>query len=158
MACVGFVKQHNHELLLPHETRLLPCNRVITPEDEEKILLYKGAGLSVRQIIRVMELEKKVEHGGLPFIEKDIRNLFTKVKKMIAPDDAMDLIESMKLSKEENIKFQYAYTIDEDKRLEHLFWRLLKVSIGITSMVMLLYLITLTKLTHMTCLVQYSLA
>ena len=63
-----FVKQHNHELLLPHETRLLPCNRVITPDDEEKILLYKGAGLSVRQIIRVMELEKKVEHGVLPFI------------------------------------------------------------------------------------------
>ena len=40
---------------------------------------------------------------------------------MIAPDDAMDLIESMKLAKEENFKFQYAYTIDEDRRLEHLF-------------------------------------
>ncbi|KAJ8436708.1 hypothetical protein Cgig2_027229 [Carnegiea gigantea] len=90
-----FVKQHNHEVLLPHETCLLPCNRVITPEDEENILLYKGDGLS---------LEKKVEHGGLPFIEKDIRNLFTKMKKMIALDDAMDLIESMKLAQEANIK------------------------------------------------------
>ncbi|KAJ8440161.1 hypothetical protein Cgig2_003486 [Carnegiea gigantea] len=44
---------------MPHEMHLLPCNRVITPEDEEKILLYKGVGLSVRQIIRVMELEKR---------------------------------------------------------------------------------------------------
>ncbi|KAJ8422754.1 hypothetical protein Cgig2_023375 [Carnegiea gigantea] len=71
---------------------------------KKKNLLYKEARLSVRQIIRVVELEKKVEHGGLPFIEKDIRNLFTKVKRMIAPDDAMDLIESMKLAKEENFK------------------------------------------------------
>ncbi|KAJ8437381.1 hypothetical protein Cgig2_020400 [Carnegiea gigantea] len=39
----------------------------------------------------------KIEHGGLQFIEKDILNLFTKVKKMIAPpDDAVDLIDSMK--------------------------------------------------------------
>ncbi|KAJ8421471.1 hypothetical protein Cgig2_010783 [Carnegiea gigantea] len=73
-----FVKQHNHKLLLSHETRLLACNRVIKPEDEEKILLHKGARLSVRQIIRVKGLEKRVEHGDLPFIEKDICNLFMK--------------------------------------------------------------------------------
>ncbi|KAJ8441081.1 LOW QUALITY PROTEIN: hypothetical protein Cgig2_020372 [Carnegiea gigantea] len=115
-----FVKQHNHELLLPHETHLLPCNRVITAEDEEKMLLHKEAGLSIDY--SSYGARKKVEHSGLPFIEKDIRNLFMKVKKMIAHDDAMGLIESVKLAKEENIKFQYACTIDEDRRLEHLFW------------------------------------
>ncbi|KAJ8436370.1 hypothetical protein Cgig2_032191 [Carnegiea gigantea] len=57
-------------------------SRVITPEDEEKILLYKEAGLLVRQIIRVMELKKKVEHGGLPFIEKNICNMFTKLNSL----------------------------------------------------------------------------
>ena len=55
-----------------------------------------------------MELEKYLEHGDLPFIEKDIRNHFTKVKKMIGLDDAMDLIESTKFAKEEVFRFQYA--------------------------------------------------
>ena len=71
-----------------------------------------------------MKLKKNVEHGGLSFIEKDIRNLFIKVKKLTGTNDARDLIEKMKLAKGENSKFQYAYTPDEERRLEHLFWRL----------------------------------
>ncbi|KAL2927442.1 Protein FAR1-RELATED SEQUENCE 11 [Bienertia sinuspersici] len=54
-----FVKEHNHELLSSEEMRFLPANRTISQEDEKQILLYKEAGLSVRQIIQVMELEKK---------------------------------------------------------------------------------------------------
>ena len=69
-----------------------------------------------------MELENNVQHGGLLFIEKDARNFFTKVKKMIGADDAMDLIEHMRLATQENGKFQYAYTVDEERRLENLFW------------------------------------
>ena len=68
-------------------------------------MLYKEGGLSIRQIIRVMELENNVQHGGLLFIEKDVRNFLTKVKKMIGADDAMDLIEHMRLAKQKNIKF-----------------------------------------------------
>ena len=44
-----FVKQHNHKLLSPDETRSLPSNRNITPEDERKIMLYKESGLSIRK-------------------------------------------------------------------------------------------------------------
>jgi hypothetical protein len=44
----------------------------------ERIFLLKEGGLSVRQIMRVMELEKDVKHGYLPFTEKDVRNLFLK--------------------------------------------------------------------------------
>ncbi|KAK7410398.1 hypothetical protein VNO78_01150 [Psophocarpus tetragonolobus] len=48
----------------------LPANRFISPEDETHILLLKESDLAVRQIIRVLELEKNVEHGELPFLEK----------------------------------------------------------------------------------------
>ncbi|XP_071700907.1 protein FAR1-RELATED SEQUENCE 11-like isoform X2 [Rutidosis leptorrhynchoides] len=54
-----FVKEHNHELLSPEAMRFLPVNRTITLEDEKQILLFKDAGLNVRQIIRVMELQKQ---------------------------------------------------------------------------------------------------
>ena len=65
-----FVIDYNHELLSPSEVRFLPTNQVITKEDKDRILLLKNSGLSVRQIIRVMELEKGVKHGDLPFFKK----------------------------------------------------------------------------------------
>ncbi|GJV01026.1 protein FAR1-related sequence 11 [Tanacetum coccineum] len=52
-------KYHNHDFLSPEEMPFLPINRIITPEDEYQILFYKEAGLNVRQIIRVMELQKQ---------------------------------------------------------------------------------------------------
>ncbi|XP_071704366.1 protein FAR1-RELATED SEQUENCE 11-like [Rutidosis leptorrhynchoides] len=117
-----FIKDHNHELLSKEEMRFLPVNRIITSEDEDQILLYKEAELNVRQIIRVMELQKQVKHGDLSFFEKDVRNLFTKVKNKLGDTDAMSLINHMKSLKEENDNFQYVYTIDEEKRLENIFW------------------------------------
>ena len=62
-----FVVDHNHELLSLSSVRFLPANRVITKDDKNCILLYKEAGLSIREIIRVMELKKNVKHGHLPF-------------------------------------------------------------------------------------------
>ncbi|KAL2931046.1 Protein FAR1-RELATED SEQUENCE 11 [Bienertia sinuspersici] len=41
---------------------------------------------------------------------------------MLGVDDAKNLIEYMKYAKEENEMFQYAYTLDEERRLENLFW------------------------------------
>lgn len=117
-----FVKEHNHELLSFEEMRLLPANRTITEDEEKQILLYREAGLSIRQIIRVMELEKNVAHGQLSFIDRDIRNLFVKVKRMLGDDDVKNLLIYMQSAKEHNSLFQYAYTMDDDRRLEHLFW------------------------------------
>ena len=71
-----FVAEHNHVLLSTQEVRFLPSYRNITIEDEKRILLLKEGGLSVRQIMRVMELEKDVRHGELPFLVKDVHNFF----------------------------------------------------------------------------------
>ena len=117
-----FVINHNHELLSPLKVRFLPANRVITKEDKDHILLLKKGGLSVRQIMRVMELEKGVKHGDLPFFKRDIHSLYVKMRMMHAMNDAMGLLQLCKVAKEKNSKFQYAYTIDEESRLEHIFW------------------------------------
>ncbi|XP_071741456.1 protein FAR1-RELATED SEQUENCE 11-like [Rutidosis leptorrhynchoides] len=117
-----FVKEHNHELFSPEAMRFLPVNRIITPEDEQQILLYKEAGLKVQQIVRVMELQKQVKHGDLSFLEKDVHNLFAKVSRLHGASDAVDLIEYMENSKLQDKNFQYVYTLDAEKRLENLFW------------------------------------
>ncbi|XP_010689388.2 protein FAR1-RELATED SEQUENCE 11-like isoform X2 [Beta vulgaris subsp. vulgaris] len=117
-----FTQEHNHPLLSRSQVRFLPANRMISQEDEKRILLLKEAGLAVRQIIRVLELEKDVEHGELPFLEKDIRNLFTRVKKTVSGDDVANLLQYFKSCKEENSNFHYIVKVDHEGKLEHLLW------------------------------------
>jgi len=117
-----FVVEHNHVLLTQSEVRFLPANRTISEDDIERIFLLKEGGLSVRQLMRVIELEKNVKHGYLPFIERDIRNLFVKTKKKFERNDAKDLLKYCEDAKKSCSKFQYAYTLDEERRLEHIFW------------------------------------
>ncbi|PWA58281.1 protein FAR1-RELATED SEQUENCE 11 [Artemisia annua] len=81
-------------------------------EDEKRILLLKEGGLSIRQIMRVMELERNVKHGELNFIVKDVHNFFTKNHKAHSQNDARDLLEHCKNAKSENSNFP----------LEHIFW------------------------------------
>ncbi|RZB58990.1 Protein FAR1-RELATED SEQUENCE 11 [Glycine soja] len=117
-----FVVEHNHVLLTQSEVRFLPANRTISEDDIERIFLLKEGGLSVRQLMRVIELEKNVKHGYLPFIERDIRNLFVKTKKKVERNNAKDLLKYCEDAKKSCSKFQYAYTLDEERRLEHIFW------------------------------------
>ncbi|KAM7464706.1 hypothetical protein LguiA_032827 [Lonicera macranthoides] len=51
-----------------------------------------------------MELEKNVKYGYLPFLERDIRNLYGKVKRKNARNDVMELLEHCRIVKEENSK------------------------------------------------------
>ncbi|XP_074299172.1 protein FAR1-RELATED SEQUENCE 11-like [Silene latifolia] len=117
-----FVANHNHSLLLASQTRFLSANRVISTEDEKRILLLKDAGLVVRQIIRVLELEKNVKHGDLPFLERDVRNLFSRINKSVCGNDVMNLLDFFKCCKKQDPKFRYVYTVDQEKKFEHLFW------------------------------------
>ncbi|GJX01470.1 protein FAR1-related sequence 11 [Tanacetum coccineum] len=114
--------EHNHELLSTDEVRFLPSYRSITTEDEKRILFLKEGGLSIRQIMRVMELEKNVSHGQLPFLSKDVRNFLSKVHEKYSHNDAKDLLEYCMKSKIENSNFQYAFIRDDENKLEHIFW------------------------------------
>lgn len=71
----GFVNHHNHELLEPNQVRFLPAYRTISDSDKSRIFMYAKTGISVQQMMRLLELEKCVEPGYLPFTEKDVRNL-----------------------------------------------------------------------------------
>ncbi|KAL8477909.1 hypothetical protein ACS0TY_029989 [Phlomoides rotata] len=69
-----FSNVHNHELLEDEQVRLLPAYRKIEEADQERILLLTKAGFPVNRIVKVLELEKGVQPGQLPFREKDVRN------------------------------------------------------------------------------------
>ncbi|XP_050372724.1 protein FAR1-RELATED SEQUENCE 11-like isoform X2 [Argentina anserina] len=121
----GFSNVHNHELLRSNEVSLFPASCSISPDDMSRICMYAKAGMSERQMLRLMELEKGVKLGCLSFTEIDVRNLlqsFRNVHRDRPDGDAIDLLAMCKKMKDENPDFRYDFKIDGHNRLEHIAW------------------------------------
>ncbi|KAL3849133.1 hypothetical protein ACJIZ3_011015 [Penstemon smallii] len=127
-----FSNVHNHELLEDDQVRLLPAYRKITEPDQERILLLSKAGFPVNRIVKVLELEKGVQPGQLPFIEKDVRNFVRSCKKTLEENDTLltvkrdndllELLEACKVEVERDGEFVYTFTTDENGRIENIAW------------------------------------
>ncbi|ESQ32306.1 hypothetical protein EUTSA_v10003748mg [Eutrema salsugineum] len=127
-----FSNVHNHELLEDDQVRLLPAYRKIQQADQERILLLSKAGFPVNRIVKLLELEKGVQAGQLPFIEKDVRNFVRACKKTVQENDAfltekretdlLELLESCKALAERDMGFAYDCTSDENQKVENLAW------------------------------------
>ncbi|XP_030507731.2 protein FAR1-RELATED SEQUENCE 11 [Cannabis sativa] len=118
----GFSNNHNHELLKSNEVCVIPTYCIISPDDKSRICLFAKAGMSVRQMLRLMELEKGVKLGCLPFTEIDVRNLLQSFRNVDRDNDAIDLISMCKKLKDENPNFKYDFKIDGHNRLDHIAW------------------------------------
>ncbi|KAK3022642.1 hypothetical protein RJ639_045408 [Escallonia herrerae] len=129
---VQFSNVHNHELLEDDQVRLLPAYRKIHEADQERILLLSKAGFPVHRIVKVLELEKGIHGGQLPFLERDVRNFVQNRKKIIQENDAlltekrendtMDLLEACKAAKDGDAYFVYDVTVDENDKVENIAW------------------------------------
>ncbi|KAK3433570.1 hypothetical protein EUGRSUZ_D01455 [Eucalyptus grandis] len=129
---VQFSNVHNHELLEDNQVRLLPAYRKIHAADQERILLLSKAGFPIHRIVKVLELEKGIQGGQLPFLERDVRNFIQNRKKVVQENDAllnekrendiMELLEACKASKQADEGFSYVYSVDDNDKLEHITW------------------------------------
>ncbi|KAF2284773.1 hypothetical protein GH714_030214 [Hevea brasiliensis] len=127
-----FSNVHNHELLEDDQVRLLPAYRKIQEADQERILLLPKAGFPVNRIVKVLELEKGVQPGQLPFIEKDVRNFVRTCMKTFQENDAcslkkrendtLELLEACKAMVDRDADFAYDYTTDEYENVENIAW------------------------------------
>lgn len=118
----GFANHHNHDLLEPNQVRFLPAYRTISDSDKNRILMFAKTGISVQQMMRLMELEKCVEPGYLPFTEKDVRNLIQSFRKVDQEEESIDLLRMCKNIKEKDPNFRYEFTVDASNRLENIAW------------------------------------
>ncbi|KAM1540787.1 hypothetical protein ACFX10_005420 [Malus domestica] len=129
---VQFSNVHNHELLEDDQVRLLPAYRKIHEADQERILLLSKAGFPIHRIVKVLELEKGIQGGQLPFLERDVRNFVQNRKKFVQENDALltekrendtlELLEACKGTKEADEDFVYDFTVDENDKVEHIAW------------------------------------
>ncbi|KAL6531989.1 hypothetical protein OROGR_010686 [Orobanche gracilis] len=117
-----FSNSHNHVLLDDKEVRFLPAYRDISINDQSRILLLSKAGCSVNIIMRVLELEKGIEAGHLPFLEKDIRNFLQSQGNVGKENDASEVLKLCKSLKDMDDAFQYDFTMDESNKLENIIW------------------------------------
>jgi len=124
----GFVEKwvvtyfNNHELLDDKEVQFLPAYRNIPTADQSCILLLSKVGCSISIIMRVLELEKKIVTGNLPFLDKDIRNFIQSQSCISKENDASDVLKLCKNLKDIDDAFKYEFTIDESNKLEHIMW------------------------------------
>lgn len=118
----GFSNIHNHELLKFNEMQLPPLYCKMTADDKSRICMYAKAGMSVRQMLRLMELEKGIKLGCLPFSEIDVRNLLQSFRNVDQDNDPIDLLTMCKITKDRDPNFKYNYKIDVNHRLEHIAW------------------------------------
>ncbi|KAK4750376.1 hypothetical protein SAY87_027825 [Trapa incisa] len=118
----GFNNIHNHELLKTNEMNVVPSSCIISADDKGRICLYAKAGMSVRQMLRLMELEKGIKLGSLPFTEVDVRNLLQSFRNVDRDHDATDLLKMCKEKKDSDPSFRYNFQLDVNNRLEHIAW------------------------------------
>ncbi|KAK2359019.1 protein FAR1-RELATED SEQUENCE [Trifolium repens] len=117
-----FNNHHNHELLDDKEVQFLPAYRNISIVDQNRIHLLSKAGCPVSLIMRVLELEKGINTGNLPFLEKDIRNFIQSHSGIGQENDASNVLKLCKSLKDMDDTFKYDFTIDENNKLEHIIW------------------------------------
>ncbi|KAL0560179.1 hypothetical protein IC582_000576 [Cucumis melo] len=122
-----FSNVHNHELLEDDLVRLLPAYRKIKEADQERILLLSKAGFPVNRILEVLELEKGVQPGQFPFIDKDVRNFVRTSKKTVEENDKrenelLELLEICKAMAKRDSGFVFDYTRDENGKVENISW------------------------------------
>ncbi|KAL2921209.1 Protein FAR1-RELATED SEQUENCE 11, partial [Bienertia sinuspersici] len=118
----GFSNNHNHELHKSAEVQLLPSHCTISADDKSRICMFAKAGMSARQMMRLMELEKGIKLGCLPFTELDIRNLLQSFRHADRDSEAIDLVSMCKRLKDENSSFKYDFKLDGHNKLEHIAW------------------------------------
>uniref|UniRef100_A0A453C1R9 Uncharacterized protein n=1 Tax=Aegilops tauschii subsp. strangulata TaxID=200361 RepID=A0A453C1R9_AEGTS len=88
----GFSNHHNHELLRQDE------------------------------MMRIMELEKCVQPGSLPFTEKDVRNLIHSFRRFELEEESVDLLQMCRNVKEKDPNFKYDFTKDANNCVENIAW------------------------------------
>uniref|UniRef100_A0A453C1R4 Uncharacterized protein n=1 Tax=Aegilops tauschii subsp. strangulata TaxID=200361 RepID=A0A453C1R4_AEGTS len=118
----GFSNHHNHELLRQDEVRFLPAYRIISNSDRDRILVFAKSGISVQQMMRIMELEKCVQPGSLPFTEKDVRNLIHSFRRFELEEESVDLLQMCRNVKEKDPNFKYDFTKDANNCVENIAW------------------------------------
>ncbi|KAG5461552.1 MAG: hypothetical protein BJ554DRAFT_6234 [Olpidium bornovanus] len=119
---IAFKTEHSHPLVPGDGARSLAAYRNISEYCREQLIKYKATGLNVAASVRLLELDTGARAREFPFTEKDVRNYLACFFSGEEEMDASKMVDVPEKAQMDDEDFIYRYKMDEEGRLEHLFW------------------------------------
>ncbi|CAL5029951.1 unnamed protein product [Urochloa decumbens] len=119
---VHFEKEHNHDRVKKFSlTKYMNSHRNILPEEKEFIRFLHGCNITSTRAFQIMaDL-----YGGIdncPYTEGDVKNLRVEYRAEYKCKDMKVTLDYFGELQKEDPDFYYSYTLDEEDRVENLFW------------------------------------
>ncbi|XP_058203044.1 protein FAR1-RELATED SEQUENCE 5-like [Rhododendron vialii] len=121
---IEFVSNHNHPLAAPHCVPFLRSHRRMGDVDIAQVMAMRNVGscMKLAQIMDYMTCQSGGFHN-VGFTVKDLRNkLYSIRKEEIRNGNAEGALGYLSAQVSNDPLFFFKYTVDEDDRLEALFW------------------------------------
>lgn len=112
---------HNHSLANDYETVFLRSHRKISPAELEEVKLMKQSGMGTGQIWNLI-VHMKGGWDKVGWTKKDLYNALAQDSRALDDVDATTTLRFLQSKESIDPDFFYAYKVDEDSRLTHLFW------------------------------------
>ncbi|KAI8572537.1 hypothetical protein RHMOL_Rhmol01G0207200 [Rhododendron molle] len=119
----NFVSVHNHPMIGPCGVPFLRSHRKVRSSDKASANTMHKVGIKTSHIMDFMVQQS----GGYEFVgytQKDLYNYFTAQRNIeVADGDAEGALAYLCAKAENDPLFYYKYDVDEQNRLNNLFWR-----------------------------------
>lgn len=119
---IDFIPDHNHELILkPSLKKFLRSHKGIPTEEKDFIRLLHGCNLSTGRIMQLLS-EFYGSAQLTPYVAKDVSNFRSTIRKTEKFKDMQQTLDHFRGLREEDPYFFYKFKLDEEHRVESLFW------------------------------------
>ena len=119
---INFVPDHNHDLVLkPSLKKFLRSHKGIPKEEKDFIALLHGSNLRTGRIMQLMN-EFYGSAQLVPYEGKDVSNFRSTIRKAEKYKDVQETLDYFKELEDQDAEFFYKIKLDEDNRVECLFW------------------------------------
>ncbi|KAI8530065.1 hypothetical protein RHMOL_Rhmol11G0026000 [Rhododendron molle] len=116
-----FVETHNHSLVSPGRTHLLPSHRKVTSAKRALAEQLSQANVPTCQQMSIFEVQSEgLENVG--FGLQDLYNSQSDIRTMLLWQDADMLYEYFQIQQQKNSAFMFSMEKDDEMRLTHCFW------------------------------------
>ncbi|OQU88877.1 hypothetical protein SORBI_3002G112850, partial [Sorghum bicolor] len=119
---IYFLAEHNHDLVVqPSLKKFLRSHRGIPKQEKDFIVLLHGCNLSTGRIMQLMS-EFYGSAQLVPYDGKQVSNFRSTIHKTEKFKDMQETLDYFRALKEEDPEFFYKIKLDDNHRVENLFW------------------------------------
>ncbi|KAG0529419.1 hypothetical protein BDA96_05G096800 [Sorghum bicolor] len=119
---IYFLAEHNHDLVVqPSLMKFLRSHRGIPKQEKDFIVLLHGCNLSTGRIMQLMS-EFYGSAQLVPYDGKQVSNFCSTIHKTEKFKDMQETLDYFRALKEEDPEFFYKIKLDDNLRVENLFW------------------------------------